>query len=101
MIFVGRTSLELRVFSPNLEKIGDLDNFIAGVCDGLQAAKPSVWGFVSGRLAEDIDIDFRKPLLILDDSGIVSIKASKHEGTQLSYSVRLEDIVDGENNNSP
>ncbi|MEE9594610.1 MAG: hypothetical protein V3V92_04345, partial [Candidatus Hydrothermarchaeales archaeon] len=42
--FHSRVSLELTVFAPRsrLESMGDLDNFITGICDGLQAADSKV-----------------------------------------------------------
>ena len=40
--FTGRVSIELTIYADNavIESMGDLDNFITGICDGLQAADP-------------------------------------------------------------
>ena len=40
--FTGRVCIELTIYADNavIESMGDLDNFITGICDGLQAADP-------------------------------------------------------------
>ncbi len=82
IIYVGQT---------NSSATGDLDNFITGICDGLQAAHPNtpldLWQDPSLKA-----IYPRRPIAILDDSQVVSINAEKRlgEDTGLWYEVMLE-----------
>lgn len=74
-------SLELEVYAPRskLEGVGDLDSFIAGVCDGLQAADRSVIPHLHPVFAEPDNetIHPRHSLLIENDSKITLILARK------------------------
>jgi hypothetical protein len=71
-------TLELTLYVPrsNLESIGDLDNFITGVCDGLQAAHSNIKKFHEA-FSRYADIHPTRTLLIENDSRIVSIQAKK------------------------
>lgn len=95
--FSSLISLELTVFTPRsrLESIGDLDNFITGICDGLQAADSKVLPFLhqifqeSGKEA----IDPRKALLIENDAKVIDIRARKvvlDDDQEVYYTVALE-----------
>ena len=95
--FRCHVKLELTVYIPGsrLESAGDLDNFITGVFDSLQAADPKVmkWLHQVFREPENEDIDPRIPLLIDNDSRIVSVLARKvliDEGQPMYYTVALE-----------
>jgi Holliday junction resolvase RusA-like endonuclease len=96
----GFVALELAMFVPALrlegESAGDLDNFVSGVCDGLQKADSNV---------KDVHILFKEPglegiepgtaLLFDDDKQVVSICAKKWvagEGQQSYYKVVVEEI---------
>jgi hypothetical protein len=74
-------SLELTVYAPagQLERIGDLDSFVSGVCDGLQAAAGRVLPFLHPVFLEpgNEDIHPRIPLLIDNDARLVRIVARK------------------------
>ena len=104
--FDSLIALELSVFVPKsqLEPIGDLDSFIAGVCDGLQAADPKVLPYLDGRLRElKGEADPRHALLIMNDAKVVSITARKvalDERQNAHYVVAIEpvgeDIVEGQ-----
>lgn len=90
-------SLELRIFVPKsrLESIGDLDNFITGVCDGLQAADSKVLPYLNRVFSEPRreGIDPKKALVIENDSKVVSILAKKielDEGKEEYYDVVVE-----------
>jgi hypothetical protein len=67
---------------------GDLDNFITGICDGLQAAHrqtpidESAWSDVPSELHP------RKPIAFCDDACIFRILAERH--VQLSSGPRYE-----------
>ena len=83
--------LEVHLGRRNSRRIGDLDNFITGVCDGLMAANPralanDVWAADMGT-----PICPSKCLAIEDDSEVVSISAKKIVGDTDApwYVVRL------------
>ena len=85
-------ALELEVFVPHsqLESMGDLDSFIAGVCDGLQAADPSVQPH---PVVEDTDP--KQALLIANDAKVASIMARKialEENKEVHYKVAIESL---------
>ncbi len=70
-VYVGRT---------NSRSVGDLDNFVTGICDGLMAAHPlaaldAMWAADSMQ-----DIHPRYVIAISDDSEVVSISAKKLTG---------------------
>ena len=74
-------SLELEVYAPaaQLERVGDLDSFVTGVCDCLQAATGTVLPFLDPVFSEpgNEDIHPRIPLLIENDAQITTIVARK------------------------
>lgn len=81
--FRCHVSLTLVVYlpAPQIEQVGDLDNFVSGVCDALQAAPSNV------PLHPAFDgqaVDPRTPLLLEDDAKVVCIAARK---------VRVEDTA--------
>jgi len=89
-------SVELTLLVPakDLEKVGDLDSFVAGVCDGLQAAHPNAHAFHSVFDSRE-HMDPKRPLLIEDDARVLSIRATKtlvNEGEEISYRVAVEEI---------
>jgi len=91
-------ALELRVFVPEsrLESIGDLDSFIAGVCDGLQAADPKVLPYLDEALRElKEEAHPKHALLITNDAKVVSIMARKvplKENKDAYYEVAVEPL---------
>lgn len=72
-----RLDLEVHVGPVNDRHIGDLDNFVSGVCDCLQTAKNNP------RLAPDWDapglqhIHPGRPVALVDDIQVVEIRARK------------------------
>lgn len=74
-------SLKLTLFVPRsqLESIGDLDTFVTGVCDGLQAADNSSRLILHSIFLDPQykEISPNRPLLIEDDSRVISIVAKK------------------------
>lgn len=85
-------SLVLRVYvgSTNSRSIGDLDNFITGICDGLQASHRNT------PIADEWSEEDCKPIHphiaigILDDAEVVSIDARKVLGNEPQwYSLEL------------
>ena len=86
-----RLELEVYVGRTNSRSVGDLDNFVTGICDGLMAAHPlaaldAMWTVDSMQ-----DIHPRHTIAILDDSEVVSISAKKLTGKseELWYRVTL------------
>jgi len=105
--FHSMVSLELRIFVPKsrLETVGDLDNFITGVCDGLQAADSKVLPYLHEIFREPgrEGIDPRKALLIENDSKVVSIIAKKlglDEDQDEYYEVIVETVQTISSNNT-
>lgn len=97
--FRSLVSLELTIFIPKsrLESAGDLDNFVTGVCDGLQAADPKALPYLHSIFHEPrrAGIDPRQKLLIEDDSKVVSIAAKKvgvSEDKEIHYKVAVETV---------
>jgi hypothetical protein len=92
-------ALELTIFAPKprVESIGDLDNFITGICDGLQAADSKVLPFMHEIFLEpnSKEIDPKKPLLFENDAKIMSIIAKKvalNQDQEIHYKVAIETI---------
>ncbi len=88
--FYSLVALELQVFvpKPQLESIGDLDSFIAGVCDSLQAADPKVHPHPAVEETAP-----EHTLLIENDAKVVSIMARKialEENQKVYYKVAIE-----------
>jgi hypothetical protein len=97
--FRSLVALDLSIFVPfsELELIGDLDNFISGVCHGLQPAPADALADLHALLAaaELREAHPRYPLLIEDDAKIGTIMARKvivREGLPVSYQVVVEDF---------
>ncbi len=98
--FHSFVSLELTLFTPylQLEKVGDLDTFITGVCDSLQAAHVNTTSSVNPLFLEPQyrEIDPKRPLLIENDSKIMSIVAKKKSldvGQTVYYRVVIEPLA--------
>jgi len=97
--FHSLVTLELKIFvqKSKLESIGDLDSFIAGVCDGLQAADPKVLPYLHKVFQEAVmeGAAPRHALLIENDAKVVSITARKvtlEENQEVYYKVAVEPL---------
>jgi len=89
--------IELTIFSPNIADrsnaqtyLGDLDTFVAGVCESLQPADSKVIPNVIFQGKEDVHP--HKPLIINDDSQVVEVLAKKLEGEPERYSLVIETL---------
>lgn len=87
-----RLGIRIHIGSVNHSAIGDLDNFITGICDGLMKAHPKckvpeLW---DNPAYADVHPD--KKAFIVDDSQIVSIQAEKITGdsNQPWYEIVIE-----------
>ena len=90
--------LELNVFSKNITKIkdahnyvGDLDAFVAGVCEALQPA-PKL-AKISDIFNDHKTVAPNLPILFLDDSQVVEIIANKEPSdNDTSYTLKVEPL---------
>ena len=95
--FTSRIRLRLSVFLTASEfsstQVGDLDNFVSGVCDALQAADPKASLDERFRLTENEDVNPSKAIVIQNDRDVISIVADKFlasQGEPLHYTVVLD-----------
>jgi len=103
--YTGLVKLNLIVYAPNINNlnyrqkgdddkkkfVGDLDSFVAGICDYLhKGPKPGENKFKSHPLFDDKpEIGPEVALIILDDSQIVEINAKKIEDDTTHYHVEV------------
>ncbi|WNF21329.1 hypothetical protein [Mesobacillus jeotgali] len=86
--------LEVILFIPNKKdifRIGDLDNFIGGICDGLQAASYSALKYIDMKDKELQNVYPHLPIFIENDNRVVFIKATKNYSKieQIHYRIIL------------
>ena len=105
--FHSFVALEITVFAPRsrLKSVGDLDSFITGICDGLQAADSKVLPYLHRVFKEPSRerIDPRDALLIENDANVVSITARKvalDEDQEMYYKVAIEPVQTAPSPNS-
>jgi len=83
--FTGRLGIELSIYAEEkvIESMGDLDNFITGICDGLQAADPRA--NMHERILDECNP--YEPILFYSDSKVYDIHARKIpvEGREEGY----------------
>ena len=76
--FTSKIQLTLRVHVPrNDRSTGDLDNFVAGVCDGLMKAADGVSAPPPFDESENSAVRPDKTIAIRDDSEVLKIDAEK------------------------
>lgn len=92
--FSGPVKLELVMYAPNIMNIenkqtyvGDLDTFVAGICESLQPAPINPDLIIDPIFDCRNDIGPKIPLIINDDSQVVSIIARKIESEKPHYTV--------------
>ncbi|MDX1944235.1 MAG: hypothetical protein SFU86_02430 [Pirellulaceae bacterium] len=82
-----RMVVRVHVGPANTKGTGDLDNYLGGICDGLQSAK-GVWPLWEGPDCQDIHPCNK--IAVVDDYAIVAIDAQKIIGPgEPWYSVEL------------
>lgn len=90
----SHVSLNLNIYAPEieLERMGDLDNFITGVCDGLQAADPRA--NIHEIIQQECEVDPRVHLLLFTDAKVLEIKAKKqgHNRPDMNYTVMIKEL---------
>jgi Holliday junction resolvase RusA-like endonuclease len=96
---VGPTDLPVKlsviVFSPNIANrknsqtyVGDLDSFIAGICECIQPAHPRA--NISNIFEKHTEIAPHIPLVVNDDAQVIEIVSKKRFDNHDHYSVILE-----------
>ena len=88
--------LELKVFSPNIlqpshDYVSDLDSMIAGVFESIQPAHPYAPNSIIFQVNKEIRPEI--PLIVKDDSQIISVKAEKIKSDSTYYIVKIEPVV--------
>lgn len=87
-------SLKLRICCPaeSLASVGDLDNFVTGVCDGLMAAAPRIKRDPQWNSNQFASINPEVAIAIVNDSEVLSIQAVKEPSEDGStwYELLLE-----------
>lgn len=104
--FTTPVKLEVTVFASRVQLglhsgyyIGDLDTFVAGICEGLQAADNNVK--VTHELIQELEqteISHTRKLLLDNDALVMSIVAKKitiDEREQAHYEVAVESVSFG------
>jgi hypothetical protein len=88
-IFTSNIKLELDVFATKqiLETMGDIDNYIGGVCDGLMPKpnNPTLKPHPEFLRTENLDISPEKPILYKDDNVITTVNGKKNETNASTY----------------
>jgi len=69
--------INLRIYARinEIEGMGDLDNFITGVCDGLQRAHPNVMRYINERILKECNP--HQSIFVVDDAKVYDIRARK------------------------
>ena len=77
-----RLTLRVQIARPKGgENVGDLDTFIAGVCDGLMAGDPRARIHALFNEQKNADVHPRETIAIRDDQHVVQINAEKKVGS--------------------
>jgi hypothetical protein len=85
--------LELHITAPRLG-VGDLDNFVTGVCDGLQAAGARADLAPAWARPDLALVHPRRVIAIQNDSAVVEIRAIKTVAPEPAhYRIVLEGLV--------
>jgi len=95
--FHGPVKLELTVFSQNIsnisashEYVGDLDAFIAGICESLQPANEQAP--IHSVFKNTTTIYPNLPILFEDDSQVVKINAKKSKNEKTFYELSITEL---------
>ena len=96
--FNHNISLKLKFHCPSnkIFRVGDLDNFITGVCDGLQAAAPNAGGKTIWAKEAPPEIQPNECIAIKDDCYVVQILAEKVGDSSEGYWYEIE--IEGDYN---
>lgn len=94
----GTIELELTVYAPNVTNIdeshkyvGDLDAFVAGVCESIYSADKQVKK-LHPIFDNEKEVDPCLPLIIKNDSQVISIIAKKEPSETTFYKIKIRPI---------
>jgi Holliday junction resolvase RusA-like endonuclease len=89
--------IELSVYAPNITNrkntqtyVGDLDTFVAGICECIQSAHPKAK--LSQIFEKHNEVAPHIPLIIYDDTQVVEIIAKKILSEKFHYTVIIEEV---------
>lgn len=102
--FIGPVKLTLTMFAPNVtdmkykqsgdddprKYVGDLDSFVAGVCESLQPAPTNFDRKISKIFDDYPDIGPDIPLIVENDSQVTTIVAKKILSEKSYYTIKIE-----------
>jgi len=76
-LFSSRIGIDLIIYASEkeIESMGDLDNFVTGICDGLQAADPRAK--MQDVIKNECIVDPLQPVLFYTDAKVFEINAKK------------------------
>lgn len=96
-LFDDPVRVELEVFAPNVldrgnsqTYVGDIDTFVAGICETIQKADGNVKQ-VSDVFDGHDDVRPELPMLIMDDAQVAEISAKKTKDGDERYILTVED----------
>jgi len=72
--------LEIDLPEPRGQRLGDLDNFVTGVCDGLMAAHRGIALAARWKQVDCVEILPTRAIAIEDDDAVIQIHAQKRTG---------------------
>lgn len=96
--FHGLVKIKISIFSPYItvqdhhQHVGDLDNLVAGIFESIQPASNNETLRPNKIFDQNPDTAPHIPLLIEDDSQIVSLSAEKTKSDSSYYTVEIESL---------
>ena len=97
-VFEGLVKIKISIFAPYLtikdhhQHVGDLDNLVAGIFESMQPSSKNDTLKHHKIFDQNPDVEPSIPLLIADDSQIVTLSAKKIKSDKTFYEVEIEDI---------
>lgn len=102
--FTGPVRLTLTMFAPNVidmkykqtgdddprKYVGDLDSFVAGVCESLQPAPTNFDRKISKIFEGHDDVGPEMALILENDSQVITIVAKKIPNEKIYYIIKIE-----------
>lgn len=94
--FTSPVRLDLTIYAKNTydsqaahNYVGDIDGFVAGVCEALQPANEQA---PPHMIFDNKDVDPKIPILFLDDSLVVEVHAKKIKAEDPSYTILVQKL---------
>jgi len=95
-LFKGRIGIDLTIYAneKEIESMGDLDNFVTGICDALQAADPRA--NMQDVIQNECIVNPYQPILFYTDSKVFEINAKKIPIKEIDgyYEVMIRELID-------